>query len=672
MSDKPEAPSLPGAEQDGSDDIGQHIDAAAAAPPIDDEKLAHMQEDIAALKKPRGSRRATDSDSPAATPRGTSKAVLKQFRINDQGLVWINPDPQKSDVLVCGPFEALARTRDDNGESWGVLLTWTDGDGRAHEWAMPRSILAGDGREVRAHLLDKGLYVAPGRSAREALMTYLSAVAPEQTALCVNRGGWHDVRGAAVFVLPDAVYGQPGAERVVLQLASSLPHAFRVAGTVEQWQREIARYAVGNSRLMLAISAAFAAALLHLSGEESGGINFQGGSRLGKSTALRIAGSVWGGGGVQGYIRQWRGTANGLEGVAGQHSDALLCLDEMGQVDAKEAGEVAYLLANGAGKSRAGRDGLARLPQSWRLLFLSTGEISLADKMQEAGQRARVGQEVRLVDVPADADAGLGLFEALHGFPDGDSFARHLRDATSAYYGSPIRAFLRALVDSLARDQGSLLQRIKLRRAEFVSEHVPAEASGQVLSVAGRFALIASAGALATAFGITGWREGEAERAAARCFGAWLDRRGTSGAGEIEAGISQVAQFIAAHGASRFQAIGERGDGHEEHRIINRAGFKRHDDKGRHEYLVLAKLWTHEVCKGHDARMIARALHERGLLRVDLARTGKKYAQSVRVPGHGPVRVYRLTSSILGDGNDADDAEDATEGKDASQADFRL
>jgi putative DNA primase/helicase len=669
MTDKPDAPAAPGDSQDDPDEMRQALEAGE---PIDAEHIARIEAEIGATRKARGSRRATDSGGAGAAPRGTSKAVLKQFRMTDQGLVWINPDPQKSDVLVCGPFEALARTRDDNGESWGVLLTWTDGDGRAHEWAMPRSILAGDGREVRAHLLDKGLYVAPGRSAREALMTYLSAVAPEQTALCVNRGGWHDVRGAAVFVLPDAVYGQPGAERVVLQLASSLPHAFRVAGTVDQWQREIARYAVGNSRLTLAISAAFAAALLHLSGEESGGINFQGGSRLGKSTALRVAGSVWGGGGVQGYIRQWRGTANGLEGVAGQHSDALLCLDEMGQVDAKEAGEVAYLLANGAGKSRAGRDGLARVAQSWRLLFLSTGEISLADKMQEAGQRARVGQEVRLVDVPADADAGHGLFEVLHSFADGDSIARHLRDATSAYYGSPIRAFLAALVDQLAKDQDDVLLAIRVQREEFVREYVPSSASGQVLSVAGRFALIASAGALATAYGITGWEEGAAERAAARCFRAWLDRRGTSGAGEIEAGISQVMQFVAAHGASRFQAIGERGDGREEHKIINRAGFKRHDDKGRHEYLVLAKLWTHEVCKGHDARMIARELHARGLLRVDLARTGNKYAQSARIPGHGPVRVYRLASSILGDGNDADDAEDTTEGKDASQVDFRL
>src|SRR5437773_8552249 len=103
------------------------------------------------------------------------------------------------------------------------------------------------------------------------------------------------------------------------------------------------------------------------------------------------------------------------------HSDALLCLDEMGQVNGREAGEVAYMLANGTGKSRAARDGSARRAARWRVLFLSTGELSLADKMNEAGQRARAGQETRLVDVPADAGSGLGLFEKLHTFPTAEA-----------------------------------------------------------------------------------------------------------------------------------------------------------------------------------------------------------------------------------------------------------
>ena len=67
--------------------------------------------------------------------------------------------------------------------------------------------------------------------------------------------------------------------------------------------------------------------------------------------------------------------------------------------------------------------------------------------------------------------------------------------------------------------------------------------------------MIAAAGELATEWGITGWRAGEATESAQRCFSNWLERRGTTGASDVEAGIRQVRAFIAANGASRFQQI---------------------------------------------------------------------------------------------------------------------
>ena len=101
--------------------------------------------------------------------------------------------------------------------------------------------------------------------------------------------------------------------------------------------------------------------------------------------------------------------------MAAGHCDALLCLDELSQIDAKAAGAVAYMLANGTGKSRAGRGAEGRVPDEWRKLFLSSGEIGLADNIAEDGQHGRLtaGQQVRVIDVPADAGTGHGLFEQL-------------------------------------------------------------------------------------------------------------------------------------------------------------------------------------------------------------------------------------------------------------------
>lgn len=61
----------------------------------------------------------------------------------------------------------------------------------------------------------------------------------------------------------------PGNERVHLALV--LEHAFRVSGTLADWQPEVGRHAQGNSRLSFALSCAFAALMLERLGMESGG-----------------------------------------------------------------------------------------------------------------------------------------------------------------------------------------------------------------------------------------------------------------------------------------------------------------------------------------------------------------------------------------------------------------
>ena len=92
---------------------------------------------------------------------------------------------------------------------------------------------------------------------------------------------------------------------------------------------------------------------------------------------------------------------------AEQISTLRLILDEIKQIDPKDAGQAAYLLANGQGKVRAARDGTPRAATEWRVLLLSAGELGLADIATQHGGKMHAGQEVRLIDIPADAGAGL-------------------------------------------------------------------------------------------------------------------------------------------------------------------------------------------------------------------------------------------------------------------------
>lgn len=595
-------------------------------------RLRELLESAAARCEPEG------DDAPEVAPDG----IRFPFRLTAEAVEYREEwQPREGETQhrwarACSRVEVVAVTRDEHGEEWGRLLHVTDADGRTHEWAMPMRMLAGDGTALRERLADLGLEVEPGRKPREWLHAYLTSTKPAARVRCVSRIGWH----GRAFVLPDAVFGDADTEPVRLQVAGAFEHAFRVSGSLAEWQREVAVPCEGNSRLEFAISASFAAAILALLEAESGGFHLRGSSSIGKTTALGVGGSVFGGGGLRGYVRQWRATANGLEGVAVGHCDTLLCLDELSQVDAREAGVVAYLLANGQGKARASRDGAARRAAEWRLLFLSSGELSLAEKVREDGRgRATAGQAVRVVDVPADAGRGHGLFEQLHRFENPAALADHLRRATAAYFGTAGHAFLAAVT----RDIESATARLRETRAAFVGARCPAGADGQVRRVAERFGLLAAAGELASELGVLPWSAGAALAGVERCFDAWLEERGTAGPGELAEGVEQVRSFFAAHGSARFEPMGNVTC---EMRVPNRAGWWRDDGTGRREWLVPPSVFKGELARGFDSKALASELVELGCLLPDEA---GKTAQRVTIPGLGRLRVYRFTAAVLGD-----------------------
>jgi len=175
--------------------------------------------------------------------------------------------------------------------------------------------------------------------------------------------------------------------------------------------------------------------------QDSGGVHWVGDSSIGKSTALFVGSSVWGG---ETYRRTWRGTANGLEGTAAALTDTCLCLDEINEADPKEIGSIIYALGNGTGKTRANRTGSARNVSRWRLTLLSTGERTLSAQMAEGGKQPKAGQLVRLLNIPTAR--AFGVFDVLHGFTEEWALSDHLKAATAMHYGHAGPAFIDAIL----------------------------------------------------------------------------------------------------------------------------------------------------------------------------------------------------------------------------------
>ena len=470
-------------------------------------------------------------------------------------------------IPVCDPLYIEAAARDDKGDNWGRLLVWHDQDGQRHEWAMPSAMLAADGAEYRRILLSQGLCIRAGRKAQNALHDYILSAAPKDRALSVANPGWHKER----YVMPDGTVCGDADEKVLLQVNGTLPK-LEVSGSLEDWQSNVGALAVGNSRLVFMLSTALVGTLLYAGNEGPGGFHFPGGSSTGKTTGLRAAASVWGL-----SLRSWRTTDNAAESWARFAHDGFLPIDEIGQVDGRAADQMAYMLGNGQTKGRASRDGIARETAEFRLMFLSTGEIGLAEKLGEQKKKAKAGQTVRMIEIPADAGAGHGMFENLHSFASADEFAKNLSRMSQEYKGRVAPEFINRLTEMGFEKLQHVISGLT---DKWLSDNAPDDADGQVMRAARRFALVAVTGELASSFGIFPWPDDEANNAAARCFKDWLKQRGGSDSFEVLDGLQNILQFIQRYGNSRFVNIEVP-----EEKVIDRAGFRRKGIGGEWEYM---------------------------------------------------------------------------------------
>lgn len=532
-------------------------------------------------------------------------------------------DGNPSQAWICSPLHISAITFDGQDNNFGRLLRFKNSVGRWREWAMPMELLKGAGDELRGELLAMGVEIDSSRNARQLLASYLQAEHPDKQIRCALQVGWCDDS----YVLPDVVIG-PKASGVIFQSGERGHEEHTTGGNLANWQSEIAARAPGNTLLTLALLAAFAGPLLKLCNAEGGGIHFIGDSSTGKTTLLEAACSVWGG---SNYRRSWRATANGMEGAAALFNDCLLALDEISECSPHEVGAIVYTLGNGRGKQRSSRSGNARSVTRWRCFTLSSGERSLATTMEEGGRRAKAGQAVRLLDLPASRK--YGAWDELHGLPSGTAFSDAIKRAAATHHGHAGRAFLEKLTRD-PRDFCALLEQFKS-----LPDFSAPDGEGQDKRAAGRFALLGLAGELATKYGLTGWAEGEATRAAAAAFKLWRTSRGT-GNDERREVVDRLASFLERHGDGRFSDA----DSNTDIQLRDRAGWWRDSPDGR-EYLLTSD-GMREALKGFDFKRALDILEEIGA--VPKAGSDGKRTKLYRIGGRAS-RLYPVQPPNLGD-----------------------
>ncbi len=513
-------------------------------------------------------------------------------------------------IFICSPLYIEGVTNTESGDFYGRLLKFRDTLGRWRKWAMPMELLRGSCEELRGELLAAGVEI--DQRNRAILADYLQWRVPKKVITAATRTGW-TAKGSA-FVLHDRIIG---AEDVHFQSESiSADGAARSGGDYYQWQ-QMAEWCEGNPVLMLSLCVALTGPLLiKVHHSDSGGVHWVGDSSIGKTTALIVGASVWGG---DDFKRTWRATSNGLEGAAALLSDTCLCLDEISEADPREVGAIVYSLGNGTGKTRATRVGSARQVHRWRLTILSTGERSISAAMQEGGKQAKAGQLVRLLNIPAARQ--FGVFDNLQHFADGRQMADTFKTECAKNYGHAGIKFVEHIISLGNADFGSTLAQIETQFSH---------SDTQAARAASRFALYAMAGEMAIEGGVLPWQQGSALEACKLMFEQWQNMRGT-GATEHKQILQNVVDYILKFGDSKFSDKSKPDDAPR----IDRAGW--YTERGGERVYLFTSAALKEAAGNYDVNRVLDALDSAGwLVEKDTDKRSKKTA----ITGDGKRSLY--------------------------------
>ena len=379
----------------------------------------------------------------------------------------------------------IALLRDVNAADWSVEIEFTNPDGQPCTLLVPYTHILGR-RDLSQQCTAAGLFVLPrgenefaeylaqcagsAELPRHRLTTKLGlnllpdAVCPDRLAFVLP--------GKTLLPNPETVPAP--AERLVFRPPFANPAfaAYASAGTLEE-SRELLTLVRDDPVAVFILSASAAAPFLEMAGVDSIIVHLHGKSSTGKTTRLQLVAMLWGkpldpqtAGNDVTLIERWHGTANAAENQAATHNGMVLCKDELGGNE--DPGFSIYNQTSGRGKSRMTRDGGVQMQRKWSLLSVSTGEVSLTDRLEAAsGKPAKTGEVIRGLSIPLD---GLPAYE---GMPT-EAASQHvqaLKTQLTQVYGTIGPAFAQYVIDTFgtASDLRVQLQvAIDRRHAELV------------------------------------------------------------------------------------------------------------------------------------------------------------------------------------------------------------
>lgn len=355
------------------------------------------------------------------------------------------------------------------------------------------------------------------------LVEALAKQPPARKFTIVNAPGWHD--GNYVTARWCATQAQRHPQRYRLDQDSGAHIApFTLGeGSLDQWKKAVAKVATQSAPLRLFMSAAFAAPLLRHLDIDSFGLNLFGNTSLGKTTCEFAAASV------SGIIHNrtlpgWADSGPAIEQLAVGHRDGILPLDDTGDEQQispeKKARSIAFAIARNRPRTLDKRYQKASnlVVREYRVIILSSSEISLGEIARAVGKTRLGGEEVRLIDVPCEGMQG--IFDKEIGPERAREIIDLLKVHSEANQGYALREFMRQFL----RDDAAL-SKLKTSIEFFETETTINTSDTAQLRMRRSFAVLYAAATLAIEYKVLPWKKAATLKAIAFCMnGAFRER----------------------------------------------------------------------------------------------------------------------------------------------------
>lgn len=178
-------------------------------------------------------------------------------------------------------------------------------------------------------------------------------------------------------------------------------NAYSKNGTLAEWLEQMKPHRK-RYKFRFILSAAFTAPLLKIIKQRIFFVYNWGGSRGGKTAALKAALSVWGD--PEKLMANFNATQVALERMAAFYCDLPLGIDERQLAGSKQENleKLVYMLSSGTGRARGSKTGGVQALSTWRTVVLSTGEEPITKSNSQTGVNTRI---LEIVGGPFDDEA---------------------------------------------------------------------------------------------------------------------------------------------------------------------------------------------------------------------------------------------------------------------------